>query len=143
VEVQAPPHILQQEVRLLQQSVAALVDNGRLPEPQRDNEGRVMRSLSDALAGKMRALNERDRQRPGAKRLLVRVDSPLDRGSRLQEIMGGESIAAAGTAKSAWSLILRLRCLGLTVSFEDQAGRQIPLWVVPPALRNPAGDKEQ
>lgn len=52
LEMGAPPSILNHEKRLLQESVDALLDNGRKQRPIMGPQGRPLRSLSDILRGK-------------------------------------------------------------------------------------------
>ncbi len=52
IEIQAPESIINHEKRLLQESVDALIDNGRRDRPVVGSNSRPLKSLSDMLKGK-------------------------------------------------------------------------------------------
>ncbi len=52
IEIQAPESIINHEKRLLQESVDALIDNGRRSRPVVGSSARPLKSLSDMLKGK-------------------------------------------------------------------------------------------
>ncbi|NPV88893.1 RNA polymerase subunit beta [Coprothermobacteraceae bacterium] len=51
-EQKAPELIVRNEMRLLQEAVGALIDNGRKERPVKDSRGRQLKSLTDKLSGK-------------------------------------------------------------------------------------------
>ena len=52
IEIQAPSVIIKNEKRMLQESVDALIDNGRRGQPVRGTSRRALKSLSEMLRGK-------------------------------------------------------------------------------------------
>lgn len=52
IEIQAPSVIIKNEMRMLQESVDALIDNGRRGQPIRGSNKRPLKSLSEMLRGK-------------------------------------------------------------------------------------------
>lgn len=52
IEIQAPSVIIKNEKRMLQESVDALIDNGRRGQPVRGSSRRPLKSLSEMLRGK-------------------------------------------------------------------------------------------
>lgn len=52
IEIQAPAVIIKNEKRMLQESVDALIDNGRRGQPVRGSNKRPLKSLSEMLRGK-------------------------------------------------------------------------------------------
>ena len=52
IEIQAPSVIIKNEKRMLQESVDALIDNGRRGQPVRGTNKRALKSLSEMLRGK-------------------------------------------------------------------------------------------
>lgn len=52
IEIQAPSIIIKNEKRMLQESVDALIDNGRRGQPVRGSNRRPLKSLSEMLRGK-------------------------------------------------------------------------------------------
>ncbi len=52
IEIQAPAVIIKNEKRMLQESVDALIDNGRRGQPVRGSNRRPLKSLSEMLRGK-------------------------------------------------------------------------------------------
>ena len=52
IEIQAPSVIIKNEKRMLQESVDALIDNGRRGQPVRGSNKRPLKSLSEMLRGK-------------------------------------------------------------------------------------------
>lgn len=52
IEIEAPEVIIKNEKRMLQESVDALIDNGRRGQPVRGSNKRPLKSLSDMLRGK-------------------------------------------------------------------------------------------
>ena len=52
MEIQAPSVIIKNEMRMLQESVDALIDNGRRGQPVRGSNRRPLKSLSEMLRGK-------------------------------------------------------------------------------------------
>ena len=52
IEIEAPEIIIKNEKRMLQESVDALIDNGRRGQPVRGTNRRALKSLSEMLRGK-------------------------------------------------------------------------------------------
>jgi DNA-directed RNA polymerase subunit beta' len=52
MEIEAPSVIIKNEMRMLQESVDALIDNGRRSQPVRSSNKRPLKSLSEMLRGK-------------------------------------------------------------------------------------------
>ena len=52
IEIEAPEVIIKNEKRMLQESVDALIDNGRRGQPVRGTNRRALKSLSEMLRGK-------------------------------------------------------------------------------------------
>ena len=52
LEIEAPSVIIKNEKRMLQESVDALIDNGRRGQPVRGSNRRALKSLSEMLRGK-------------------------------------------------------------------------------------------
>ena len=52
LEIEAPAVIIKNEKRMLQESVDALIDNGRRGQPVRGSNRRALKSLSEMLRGK-------------------------------------------------------------------------------------------
>jgi DNA-directed RNA polymerase subunit beta' len=52
LEIEAPSVIIKNEMRMLQESVDALIDNGRRAQPVRSSNKRPLKSLSEMLRGK-------------------------------------------------------------------------------------------
>ena len=52
MEIEAPSVIIKNEKRMLQESVDALIDNGRRGQPVRGTNRRALKSLSEMLRGK-------------------------------------------------------------------------------------------
>ncbi len=52
MEIDAPAVIIKNEKRMLQESVDALIDNGRRGQPVRGSNRRALKSLSEMLRGK-------------------------------------------------------------------------------------------